>query len=184
VLRFLSALSFATAKPVDLLGGGGGAPVSKGQPFYRHPRRLPPLVTHEVNTALPPDDNAEMAIGFWREGHAERSPFYGFLAFWKCLEVVLGDDPQTIAGWIERHAEPDEAGLGVEMVDRAATSSHMAREPAEVESLLILTILTSDCGSGSASLWIVSPRTNPFLLSSCPRLATFSRPIPPNPNRR
>lgn len=51
-------------------------------------------------------------------GESERSPFYGFLAYWKVLEAVVGDDPGQIARWIEDHARADEFGLGDEMRDR------------------------------------------------------------------
>src|SRR5699024_3608044 len=113
-----SALSFATQMRVDLVSGGGGAPVAKGQPFYRHPRKLGPLISHPLDVRLPPSERAVRALGFYREGLGERSPFYGFLAYWKALEVVVGDEARTIETWIDDHARDDEKGLGQELRDR------------------------------------------------------------------
>ncbi len=127
VLRFLSALAYYTQMPVDVVDLQGGAPSRRDEQRVLRPRQLGALLTNPTRIRLPPDDRARKAIGFWREGRSERNPFYGFLAYWKVLELVIGDDPRKIVAWIDAHSGV-QPGLGEELNDRCRDAvSHGAR---------------------------------------------------------
>jgi hypothetical protein len=127
VLRFLSALAYHTQMPVDVVDLQGGAPSRRDELRTLRARRLGALHANPTRIRLPPDDRARKAIGFWREGRSERNPFYGFLAYWKVLELVIGDDPRKIVAWIDARSGGRQ-GLGDELNDRCRDAvSHGAR---------------------------------------------------------
>jgi hypothetical protein len=105
--RFLSALSFWTRQPIEVVtAGGAGFPQEMDAPVVNGLRRG--LANHLYEApreiVVANDVQLKRVLGYFREGLNTESPFFSFLAFWNALEVACDDYPEGLPGWIRTTA--------------------------------------------------------------------------------
>jgi hypothetical protein len=101
--QFLSALSYWTSHPIEVLDAGGAGWKQEMEPaFLTAPRRGLADHLHQAPSELviTDDPRLKMVFGYYRDAMNTGSPFFKFLAFWNALEVACEDLDGRLPNWI------------------------------------------------------------------------------------
>lgn len=101
--RFLSAIAYYFEQPVDDGGGGVGGDGGSDpfNPFGHRQQRAHPYIYKAdapASIATVQDQDAQVALAYFREGLNASSPFYRCVAYRNVLDVVFGVVSETVAG--------------------------------------------------------------------------------------
>jgi hypothetical protein len=101
--RFLSALSYWSQQPIEVItAGGAGYPQEMDPPVVNALRRGFADHLHAAPSELVVTDDAALkrVFGYYRDGLNTGSPFFKFLAFWNALDVAVEDYEGRLPAWI------------------------------------------------------------------------------------
>jgi hypothetical protein len=102
--RLLSALAFSHhVEMTPMVGIRSGPAAERSRSIFRQPGGRTVVVARAPTAVVvAPDDRLRLALALHREGLSAESPFFGFLAYWNALDVVLQDDARLRDEYLER----------------------------------------------------------------------------------